>query len=228
VSISVLVAAEHALIRAGFKSFLIDSAYEITGEASSVDELFSLHEERRPQILLLDAGLSGRRGLHALEQLREKDRSVRTIVVSFCESDSEVAYAIYLRADHFLSFGITKDDLILVLDGMTCGVPYTEVCLINKLKKLMLRQKFHYNESERRLTQQEKSVLTRAAMGLTNREIANLLHIGLHTVTKHIKSILRKTCSRDRTAAAVWACRRGLLDLQLDNSQPGHPRLPGE
>lgn len=209
-TIRVIVADEHPVVRAGILSMLQGSDIKVIAEASSGNQAIELSSKHLPDIVLMEVRLPETDGLEALERIM--DRSPRTKVVMFTAADMQtyVARAVALGAADYVLKTSTKEALIGAITRAHTGLPPEPDSLMGRIKNTMIRRRPTYDE-DIPLTNREVQVLRHVAMGLSNREISASLDISVETVKEHVQNILRKLEANDRTEAAVWAVKKGLV-----------------
>src|SRR5688572_24413637 len=209
-TIRVIVADEHPVVRAGILSMLQGSDIKVIAEASSGNQAIELSSKHHPDIVLMEVRLPETDGLEALERIM--DRSPRTKVGMFTAADMQtyVARAVALGAADYVLKTSTKEALIGAITRAHTGLPPEPDSLMGRIKNTMIRRRPTYDE-DIPLTNREVQVLRHVAMGLSNREIGRSLDISIETVKEHVQNILRKLEAGDRTEAAVWAVKKGLV-----------------
>ena len=126
------------------------------------------------------------------------------------ETPTYVARAVALGAAGFLMKGATKDEIITAITRAHAGLPPETDSLMGKTRNTMVRRRPTYDE-DMPLTNREVQVLRHIALGLSNREIGRSLEISVETVKEHVQNLIRKLGAGDRTEAAVWAVKKGLV-----------------
>jgi DNA-binding NarL/FixJ family response regulator len=121
-----------------------------------------------------------------------------------------VARAVALGAAGYVMKGATKDEIVTAISRAHTGLPPETDSLMGKIRNTMARRRPTYDE-DIPLTNREVQVLRHVALGLSNREIGRSLDISIETVKEHVQNILRKLEAGDRTEAAVWAVKKGLV-----------------
>jgi DNA-binding NarL/FixJ family response regulator len=209
-TIRLLVADEHPVVRAGVAAMLDGTEIKVVGEAATGNQAIEQAVKHRPDVVLLELRLRDTDGLEALERIVE--RSPRTKVVMFTSSDMQpyVARSVALGAAGYLLKNADREELAAAIKRAHTGLPPEPDSLMGRTKNTMLRRRPTYDE-EMPLTNREVQVLRHVAMGLSNREIGKSLSISVETVKEHVQNILRKLKANDRTEAAVWAVRKGLV-----------------
>jgi DNA-binding NarL/FixJ family response regulator len=209
-SIKLLIADDHEVVRAGLRALLAESDIRIVGEASTGEEAVRLALKNEPDVVLLDIRMPGGDGLTALGRIKLDRPNMPILMLSTYDNPTYVARAVALGASGFLLKGISRDKLIEAIHGAAAGhVAWTR----DELRRVTgaLATPRLAADVEVPLTQRESEVLRQLAFGLTNKEIALALHISYETVKEHVQHILRKIGVSDRTQAAVWAVRKGLV-----------------
>lgn len=209
-TIRVLLADEHPVVRAGLAAMLEGSDVKVIAEAATGNQAIEQAVKHHPDVVLLEVRLPETDGLEALERIVE--RSPRTKVVIFTGSDMQtyVARSVALGAAGYLLKTAGREDLLSAIHRAHTGLPPDPDSLMGRVKNTMIRRRPTYDE-DIPLTNREVQVLRHVAMGLSNREIGASLDISIETVKEHVQNILRKLEASDRTEAAVWAVRKGLV-----------------
>jgi len=207
--IKLLVADDHAVVREGVATILKGSDIQVVAEASTGNQAIERAMNLQPDVVLLDVRMPDTDGLEALERIA--DRSPRTKVVMFTghENPTYIARAVALGAAGLMK-GATKDEIVTAINRAHTGLPPETDSLMGKVRNTMARRRPTYDE-DIPLTNREVQVLRHVALGLSNREIGRSLDISIETVKEHVQNILRKLEAGDRTEAAVWAVKKGLV-----------------
>jgi DNA-binding NarL/FixJ family response regulator len=209
-SIKLLIADDHEVVRAGLKSLLAGTDIKIVAEASSGDQAVRQALKHEPDVILMDIRMPDGDGLNALGRIKLDRPTMPILVLSTYDNPTYVARAVALGANGFLLKGTPKDKLIEAIRAAASG---QNVWTRDELRRVTgaLATPRLAADVEVPLTQRESEVLRQLAFGLTNKEIARALHISYETVKEHVQHILRKIGVSDRTQAAVWAVRKGLV-----------------
>jgi DNA-binding NarL/FixJ family response regulator len=209
-TVRLLIADDHELVRSGIRSLLDDQDIEVVGEVANGIEAVRLAHELKPDIVLLDIRMSDGDGLSALEQMHEQLPAVRVVILSTYDNPTYMARAHALGAADYVLKGATAEQLCATIHAVAGGeVPSRHGQLHRVAGTMATRQK--QVDEEVALTQRETQVLRHLALGLSNKEIGQSLSISIETVKEHVQHLLRKMDVSDRTQAAVWAVRRGLV-----------------
>ncbi|GAB5404230.1 MAG: response regulator transcription factor [Aureliella sp.] len=187
------------------------SEVEIVALAGTVEEAVSLTATKNPDVVLLDVRLGAEDGLTALEQIREKTPDVCVVMMSTYDNPTYVARAIALGASDYILKDSSRLDVLDTVQRAAQGATPTENSILRRVQSTMEKRKDRTDSKDIPLTNRELQVLRHIALGLSNREIGTSLEISVETVKEHVQNILRKLDTTDRTAAAVWAVKSGLI-----------------
>ena len=149
-------------------------------------------------------------GFDTLEKLQAKNPGCHVVMLSAYDNPTYVARAIALGATDFALKGSSRQDLISVVTAAATGKSPCREGEMQKIAAVMGKQQAT-GENGVPLTNREAQVLRHVALGLGNKEIGCALSISIETVKEHVQNILRKIEMGDRTQAAVWAMRKGLV-----------------
>lgn len=210
--ITVLLVDDHAVVRKGVRGFL-ETQPDITvvAEAGSGDEAVCLAGEHAPDVALMDLVMPGMDGVEATRRLTESSPRTRVIVLTSYHDDEHIFPAIRAGALSYLLKDVGPSELADAVRKAARGEavlnPHVAARVMHELHSL------HGNEPDafRLLSQREMEVLRLVADGLGNAAIAARLSIGERTVKSHVSNILGKLQLADRTQAAVFAWREGVV-----------------
>ena len=208
--VRLLVADDHEVVRVGLKSLLAGTDIKIIAEAASGEQAVRLALKHKPDVVLMDIRMPNGDGLNALGRIKLDRIEMPILIFSTYDNPTYVARAVALGACGFLLKDVAKDKLIDTIRRAAAG---ESVWTRDELRRVTgaLATPRLAADVEVPLTQRESEVLRQLAFGLTNKEIALALRISYETVKEHVQHILRKIGVSDRTQAAVWAVRKGLV-----------------
>lgn len=209
-SVRLLIADDHEVIRTGLVALLAGSEIEVVGQASSGKECVKLAEQLKPDVILLDIRMPDSDGLATLEKLRAKVPDCKVVMLSTYDNPTYVARSVALGACDYVLKGSTHEVLIETIMTAAAGESPSRSGELRRVAGAMkIRQVL--DDDDVPLTQRETQVLRHVALGLSNKEIGRSLEISVETVKEHVQNILRKIAVTDRTQAAVWAVRKALV-----------------
>jgi len=209
-SINLLIVDDHPVVRTGLACLLEGTDIKIIAEAGSGNEAIKQAEKHHPDVILLDVRMPDGDGLAVLDKLRQKAPKSRVVMLSMYDNPTYVARAVALGACDYVLKGSPRESLIDVITAAAKDESPSPAGALRRIARLMrIRQVI--DDDDVPLTQRETQVLRHIALGLSNKEIARSLEISVETVKEHVQNLMRKIDVRDRTQAAVWALRKGLV-----------------
>jgi DNA-binding NarL/FixJ family response regulator len=208
-AIKVVVVDDHEVVRLGLRSLLRGSDISIVSEAATAKQAVEETQKHRPDVVLMDIRMGENDGLAALEKLRKKTPDIPVVMLSMYDNPTYVARSVALGAADYVLKGSPREDLISAIERAAKGQGPAEGSMMERVKDAMARR--GDRDDDIPLTNRELQVLRHVALGLSNREIGRSLGISIETVKEHVQNILRKLDVTDRTQAAVWAVKKGLV-----------------
>ncbi len=210
--IRVLIADDHAVVREGLRTFIgLQEDLEVVGEAADGREAVAAAERLRPDVVLMDLVMPHLDGVEAIRRIRERRPSARVIVLTSFIEDTKLFPALHAGAAGYLLKDVEPRELSRAIRAVAAG----EALLDPSVTARLLRE---LAEPERRkvdvLTERERQVLALIARGLSNKQIAAELVLSEKTVKTHVSHVLSKLQLTDRTQAALWAVRSGLVETE--------------
>jgi NarL family two-component system response regulator LiaR len=212
-SISVLIVDDHAVVRQGVRSFLeTQPDIEVVGEASSGEEAVALAASKNPAVILMDLVMPGMNGVEATRQIKQLLPRTQIIILTSFLDDENVLPAVRSGALSYLLKDVTGDELL----GAICKAARGEAVLHSQVTGMIVHALQQREEKlpAHDLSERELEVLRLIADGLNNAEIAGRLFISEKTVKSHVSNILGKLHVSDRTQAAAYAWRNGLMQTE--------------
>ncbi|HEY8497624.1 MAG TPA: response regulator transcription factor [Limnochordales bacterium] len=233
--IRILIVDDHAMVRAGLRRILeMEPGLQVVGEASEGMEAVEKAQATSPHVVLMDITMPGVNGIEATRMLRARVPSARVVALTIHTDEQYVVAMARAGAWGYVLKDEAPADLIEAVRRVAAGQVYIPQSLVASLMKAMREQAAAELAPQPpaapadaapsaqegaagdrsdwpRLTSRELEVLALIAYGRTNRQIAQTLVVSEKTVKNHVTSILRKLRLNDRTQAAVWAIRSGLV-----------------
>jgi DNA-binding NarL/FixJ family response regulator len=209
-TVRLLIADDHVVVRAGLKSLLADvQDVQIVAEATNGEEAVRLARRHRPDVIMLDVRMPGADGLAVLGQLRTELPDAAVVMFSSYDNPTYIARAVALGAAGYLVKSASRDEIVAAVRQAAAGEVLWSREGLRRVTGALSTPRAP-TEIDAPLTKRESEVLRQLALGLSNKEIAQALDISYETVKEHVQHILRKLAVADRTQAAVWAVRKGL------------------
>ncbi len=203
-TLRLLLADNHEVVRAGLRTWFQATEIEIVGEAASRSEAVRLSLTRRWEVALVDVDMPDGDGLVIAERLRQIQPD--SPVVFYADRDTS-RLAIRSSALGIAATVLKSSPRETLLTALRAAATFKP----SRPRKLNLKPVRGSLQFELLLTERENEVLEQLALGATNREIADTLGISYETVKEHVQHILQKLGVVDRTQAAVWAVRQSLI-----------------
>jgi NarL family two-component system response regulator LiaR len=210
-AIRVLVVDDHRLVRKGLISLLSGKAeIEIVGEAENGELALARSAALHPDVILLDMSMPVMDGLATIPALKKQAPTSSILVLTSFSEDERVFAAVRAGALGYVLKDASPEELVDAIESVSRGQPYLSPDVARKLVREVHRANAPA-PTEDPLSEREIEVLKLVAAGLANSEIADRLAISERTVGAHISRILDKLGLTNRTQAALYALREGLV-----------------
>lgn len=198
-ALTLMIVDDHPLMRRGIRQLLaLEPQLTVVAEANNGTEALAEARRQEPDIILLDLNMKGMSGLDTLKALRHEGISARILVLTVSDARSDIFAMVDAGADGYL----LKDSEPEILLAHILQASRGEKVFSQGVASYLTNRQ-HSADPLRQLTDRERDVLQEVARGLSNKEIAAILHISEETVKVHIRNLLRKLDVRSRVAATV-------------------------
>lgn len=209
--IRVVLADDHALVRAGMRSLLGGMAeVQVVGEASSGEEALQQAESERPDVVLMDIAMKGMTGLDAAARMRERLPTVRVIILSMHSGEEYVLQALRAGAVGYLLKDAATGELELALRSVMRGESWFSPAVSRQVVEGYV-QRVGGEAVADVLTARQREVLRLVAGGKSTKEIAYDLNLSVKTVETHRAQIMERLGIRDVAGLVRYALRTGLV-----------------
>lgn len=213
-SITVLVVDDHEIVRRGIITLLeTEPDIEVLGQAENGREALALAESLKPDVILMDLVMPEMDGVEAIREIRERRLSSHVLVLTSFGSDDKLFPAVRAGALGYLLKDTSPADLVQAIrkaaEGQSALTPAVARRLLQEFSTDL-----EPTPPEEPLSERELEVLKLVARGLTNEQIGERLFISEATVRTHVSHILAKLSLGNRTQAALYALRVGLVTLE--------------
>ena len=216
-SITVLLADDHAIVRSGLRALLeLQPGIRVIGEAANGREAVRQVEELHPQVAILDIGMPEMNGLEAAGRIGQTCPDTRVIILSMHRTPEHIARALRAGAQGYLLKESAGDELIEAVHAVLRGQRYMSREVTNRIVDdyLRLREGQAVPGPLDSLTSREREVLQMLAEGRSSAEIADLLSLSPRTVDTYRGRIMKKLDIPHLAGLVRFAIRHGLIDLE--------------
>ena len=210
--IRVLICDDHAVVRQGLATFLdLQDDIEIAGEAADGVDAVAKAASLQPDVVLMDLVMPQLDGVEAIRRIRAADPDAKIIVLTSYADDEKIFSAIRAGASGYLMKDVSPQDLAKAIRMARDGDPLLHPDVARRLMDHVSHPEPPGAAALARLTAREVEVLRLIARGLANKEIARELVLSEKTVKTHVSNLLQKLDLGDRTQAALFAVRNGVV-----------------
>jgi two-component system, NarL family, response regulator NreC len=210
-SIRILIADDHRILRAGLKSLLdLDANLVVVGEATTGREALLAAQELKPDILLLDISMPETDGAETTRALLKAVPGLRVLILTMHEDQALVQEYLRAGASGYIIKRAAESELIDAIYAVWRGMVYIHPSLVMSLVS-PAPQPLPNQAQPELLTAREMEVLRLIVQGHTNREISALLNISIRTVETHRSNIMEKLNAHSRVELVRYANQHGLL-----------------
>lgn len=205
---------DHAILREGLRALLeLEPDLEITGEASNGIEAVGMVEQLSPTLVITDIALPGRSGIELIRCLRDVRPNVKILVLTAHGSEEYIRAALNAGADGYVLKDACRADLLQAVRAVLSGQTYLCSSVTAKVVSGYLNGKTQeaQDTSAEHVTSREREVLTRVALGQSNKLIARSLGVSVKTVEKHRSNLMRKLTLHNTAAVTRFAIQHGMV-----------------
>lgn len=209
--IRMIIVDDHEMVRLGISSYIsTEEDIEIVGEGSNGKEAVELARNHQPDVVLMDLVMPEMDGIEATRKIKEVSPKSKVIILTSFMDDKQVFPAIEAGAFSYLLKTSRAQEIADAIRLAAQGESTLEPAVATKLMNRMRNKSTPLPHES--LSERELEVLILLGEAKTNQEIADQLFIGVKTVKTHVSNILQKLGLEDRTQAAVYAHKFGLMD----------------
>jgi DNA-binding NarL/FixJ family response regulator len=212
--ITLVIADDHPMVRAGLRSMLSASRINVVGEAGDGQEAIKKVRDLKPAVALMDVRMPGLDGIAALEAIKALHSETRVVMVTTYRSTSYLLRSLSAGAAGFVLKDISREELLAAIYSVADGASLVDSQFLKDVLR-SLEEEDHQKEAPASLieplTAREMDILKLMVEGLTNQAIAEVLGLSAGTVKGYAQTVIHKLGTTDRTQAAVKAIRMGLV-----------------
>jgi two-component system, NarL family, response regulator len=204
-SIRVLIADDHPVVRTGLRAMITNEAdMSVIAEALDGVEAIALYDQHRPAVVLMDLRMPRMDGVAAARAITGAHPDARVVVLTTYEGDADIYRALDAGACGYLIKDMLGSEVVSAIRLAAAGKRVIPANVASRLAEFTPRVD---------LTPRELEVLRLAAKGLRNRDIARVIGRTEETVKVHLKHVMTKLEAEDRTEAVTVALQRGIIHL---------------
>ncbi|MDQ4133836.1 MAG: response regulator transcription factor [Actinomycetota bacterium] len=208
-TVSVVIADDHRMLREGLCRSLEEQGLRVTGEAANGAEAVKLAGELRPDVILMDVTMPVVDGVEATRLVRRHVPECQVVMLTMHADREVMARAIQAGAVGYLVKDCSADDVVEAVRMAASGDTVSPELASSMLAEVQRSA----DEGPAVISSREEEVLQLVADGLSLPEVAERLYISVKTVKNHLASIYQKLDARDRTQAVLRAVRMGIITL---------------
>jgi DNA-binding NarL/FixJ family response regulator len=211
-SISVLLVDDHAMVRQGVKAFLVtQSDLSVVGEAGSGEEAIQLAAQLIPDVILMDLIMPGLDGVETTRRVKQVSPRSQIVVLTSYHEDEHIFPALKAGALSYILKDISAEELASAVRKAAAGEAVLHPRVAARVIKELQGKRGEALNPFTELSERELEVLKLIADGMSNAEMATKLVLSEKTIKGHVSNILSKLHLADRTQAAVYAWREGVV-----------------
>ncbi len=209
----ILLVDDHELVRQGIAAMLTSASdIEIVGQARTGREAIEYTRRDLPDVVLMDVKMPDMDGLEATRRIKEERPRTAVIMVTMHDNPNYLRDAVRAGAAGYLLKDVSGEELIDAVRQVASGGAFIESQMLKGMLSEMKPTGQPASSAAKNLTKREREILSLVAEGMSNREIAEKLVLSPETVKSHVAAILEKLNVSDRTQAAIYAVRNGLVE----------------
>lgn len=215
--IGVLIVDDHAIVREGLRAVIgLENDMQVVGEAKDGNEAIALSRHLNPDVILMDLLMPNKGGIEAIREILEENPNHRILVLtSFAEVD-KILPTIRSGALGYIVKNSSPGELLRAIRDIAKGAVVMQPDIARQLFHGLSQSTEPLTQPIEQLSTREIEILKLVAQGMTNEEIGDQLSISSRTVGVHVTHILEKLNLNNRTQAALFALRNGLVSLFSD------------
>jgi DNA-binding NarL/FixJ family response regulator len=226
--IRVLLADDHALVRAGIRALLErDELMEVVGEAGDGHGTLELIEKLQPDVVLLDLAMPQLGGFEVLKATSRKFPQIHVIVLTVHDEEEYAFQALRAGAAGYLPKSAASAELRLAIEHVMGGKKYLSPTVEQKAAFELSRNTLEGRPPLSELTPRQREVLTLIAEGHSTKDIARALNISVKTVETHRAQLMDRLDIHDIASLVRYAIKMGLVSMEetRDSKKPdGRPK----
>lgn len=215
-SLRILLADDHAILREGIRRSFESAGEEVVGEAANGEEALDLAIATKPDVIVMDLSMPVLDGIDATRRIKERIPDAKVVVLTMHDDVDSTRRAVSAGAAGFMSKGSSFADVLATVRGVAQGdigfSPELAAAMLNVAKDPVVID-LDANEVETLLSDRQVEILQAIADGATTKQVARALNITQKTVHNHLNAIYRRLDTQSLTHAVLSAVRLGIIEL---------------
>lgn len=204
-AISIIVVDDHPLFREGVVTTLMESGkFTVVAQAGTSKDAITLAEKHLPDLMLIDVSMPGG-GIEAANQIATAMPVIKVVMLTVSEQEQDVQAALRAQAVGYVLKGVASNELISILQDIYNGDSYISPHLAANLLSHSAQRVKKNTLEDFDLNERERQILEKLAIGMSNRDIADSIHLSEKTVKHYMTNIMHKLRVSNRVQAAIKA-----------------------
>jgi DNA-binding NarL/FixJ family response regulator len=211
--IRVLIADDHAIVRAGLRALLVEEAeFDLVGEAVGGYEVIELVEKTNPDVLILDLSMPDLDGISVTRKIKPQFPDLKILILTLHEDEALLKEAIKAGAAGYILKRAAEGELISAIRVILRGDLFIDPTMVRGLFEESRDSQVNQKNPTESLTPRETEILRLIVEGYTNRQIGQELNISIRTVEGHRSNISDKLGLHSRLELVRYARQHGLIE----------------
>ncbi|MFH1196876.1 MAG: response regulator transcription factor [bacterium] len=208
--IEIMIADDHPIVRNGLKQIIADEKdMHICCEASNTDEIFELLKIHHTDVIVLDISMPGQNGFDALVKLRQNKNKIHILILSGMSEEVFAKRSFEAGAAGYMHKECAPEELVNAIRKVYNGGKY----ISNKLAESMAEELINHrkNNPHEMLSEREFQIFLQIGSGKRVGEIADIMNLGINTISTYRKRIIKKTGLRNNSEIIFYCMNANLL-----------------
>jgi NarL family two-component system response regulator LiaR len=215
--INIILCEDHLITRQGIRRLLEDEkGLNIVGEAGNGEEAVRMVSELKPDVVIMDIAMPKLNGIEATRQIKLINPRTGVLILTAYDDDEYVFALLKAGAAGYLLKNVSGDELVRAIKAIHNGEPILDPLIARKVMNYFrLQENVPRAEQESEpLSAREIDIIKLAARGLTNKDIAESLHLSYRTIEGHMRDVFNKLGVGSRTEAVLHGLKMGWFTLE--------------